>query len=47
MLDRPQGPMRGEQVELLGEQGLGKVKIKAVKIKAVVFVGTKETKGRG
>ena len=32
----------GEQVELLGEEGLGKVKTKAF-----LFVGTKETKGCG
>ena len=42
MLDMPQGPMWGEQVELLGEQGLRKVKTKAL-----LFVGTKETKGCG
>ena len=42
MLDRPPGPMWGEQVELLAEQGL-----REVKIKALLFVGTKETKRCG
>ena len=39
MLDRPPGPTWGEQVELHGEQGL-----RRVKTKALLFVGTKETK---
>ena len=40
MLDRPPGPIWGEQVELLVAQGLRKVKTKPS-----LFVETKETKG--
>ena len=40
MLDRHPGPMWREQVELLGEQGLRKMKTKVL-----LFVGTTETKG--
>ena len=39
-MDRPPTPVWVEQVELLGEHGLRKVKTKAS-----LFVGTKETKG--